>query len=106
MNLRKQTLLPLVWPCLVVLLFPNLLPAQDNVTSSNTQITIKFKPKLLTVDANEGIDIADFNKDGKLDVIAGRNWFPAPGFLQPEGRFPALLPGRASACGYSPLPLW
>ncbi len=41
---------------------------------------IKFMPKLLTVDANEGIDLADVNKDGKLDVIAGRNWYPAPGY--------------------------
>jgi hypothetical protein len=37
--------------------------------------------KTLTVDGNEGIDIADFNNDGKLDVIAGRNWYPAPDFV-------------------------
>ena len=33
---------------------------------------IQFRPKLLAVDANEGIDLADVNQDGKLDVIAGR----------------------------------
>ena len=36
--------------------------------------------KRLTVDANEGIDLADFNNDGQLDVIAGRNWYAAPEF--------------------------
>lgn len=48
---------------------------------ANAQETgVKFKPKLLTVDANEGIDIADINGDGKPDIVAGRNWYPAPEF--------------------------
>ncbi|MCA9235834.1 MAG: VCBS repeat-containing protein [Planctomycetales bacterium] len=37
--------------------------------------------KSLTVDANEGIALADFNNDGLLDVVAGRNWYAAPAFL-------------------------
>ena len=41
---------------------------------------LKFKPKLLTIDANEGIDIADIDGDGKLDIVAGRNWYQAPEF--------------------------
>ena len=44
------------------------------------EVAIRFKPKQLTVDANEGIDLADVNGDKKLDVIAGRNWYPAPEF--------------------------
>ena len=41
---------------------------------------IRFKAKLLAVDANEGIDIADIDGDKKLDVVAGRNWYRAPEF--------------------------
>ena len=37
--------------------------------------------KKLAVDRNAGIAIADFNNDGKLDVVAGRNWYPAPDFV-------------------------
>lgn len=36
---------------------------------------VRFAVRLLTVDANEGCDIADFDGDGKLDVVAGRNWY-------------------------------
>jgi len=60
-----------------------------------------FVVKVLCVDANEGCDIGDFDKDGKLDVIAGRNWYrngdwlPRPvrsfddrsGYVQSNGDF-------------------
>ncbi len=36
---------------------------------------IRFEIKTLTVDANEGCDIADIDGDGQLDVVAGRNWY-------------------------------
>jgi hypothetical protein len=36
---------------------------------------VPFEVKLLAVDANEGCDVADVDRDGKLDVIAGRNWY-------------------------------
>jgi len=40
---------------------------------------VKFKTQLLTVDANEGIAVADYDKDGMLDISAGRNWYRNPG---------------------------
>jgi len=43
--------------------------------------SIKWRVKQLAMDRNEGIDIADFNRDGKPDVVAGRNWYAAPNFL-------------------------
>lgn len=42
--------------------------------------SIEWQIKLLCKDLNEGIDLADCDGDGKLDVIAGRNWYAAPDF--------------------------
>ncbi len=38
----------------------------------------EFETKLLAIDSNEACAIADFNKDGVLDVSAGRNWYAGP----------------------------
>ncbi|TWT75703.1 FG-GAP repeat protein [Posidoniimonas polymericola] len=50
------------------------------VDSSERPARPNWDIKLLAVDANEGIDLADINKDGLLDVVAGRNWYAAPSF--------------------------
>ena len=69
--------------CLAVAVFISAILAPDYLLGQNAQApaSLKFTAKLLTVDANEGIDLADVNGDGKTDVIAGRNWFAAPEFL-------------------------
>lgn len=36
---------------------------------------LKFEIRCLTIDANEGIAAADIDQDGKVDLVAGRNWF-------------------------------
>ncbi len=41
---------------------------------------LRFRAQLLFTDANEGSAIADVDQDGRVDVIAGRNWFAAPEF--------------------------
>ncbi len=45
------------------------------VVPSNAAHPVRFDVKLLAVDLNEGCDIADFDGDGKLDIVAGRNWY-------------------------------
>jgi hypothetical protein len=42
--------------------------------------TIRFRKQLLMVSPNEGCAIADVDRDGKRDVIAGTHWFAGPAF--------------------------
>jgi hypothetical protein len=49
------------------------------------QTKVQFKKHVLTTDfISEGAAVADVNKDGKLDVLAGTYWFEAPGWKQHE----------------------
>ena len=50
---------------------------------------------------NEGCAVADVNRDGKLDIIAGEHWYAAPDFIprpvrqiQPVRDLPAYLNGE------------
>ena len=43
--------------------------------------TVKFSKRCLIFDMNEGCAVADVNKDGKPDVIAGEHWYAAPDFI-------------------------
>ncbi|MFV0445171.1 MAG: FG-GAP repeat domain-containing protein [Planctomycetaceae bacterium] len=45
------------------------------VSIANAGHPVPFDVQLLTVDGNEGCDVADFDGDDKLDVAAGRNWY-------------------------------
>jgi hypothetical protein len=42
---------------------------------------LKFSKRYLMVNPNEGCAIADVNRDGKPDVIAGTHWYAAPDFI-------------------------
>ena len=42
---------------------------------------VQFRAIQLCVDANEGLDVADVDKDGQLDIVAGRNWYAGPDFV-------------------------
>ena len=50
----------------------------DAVAAEQPSVTFEKIP--LAVSPNEGCAVADVDQDGKLDVIAGRNWFAAPDF--------------------------
>ncbi len=42
---------------------------------------VTFSKRCLMVNPNEGCAVADVNKDGKLDIIAGTHWFAAPDWI-------------------------
>ena len=41
---------------------------------------LTFRPRLLAVDANEGIASGDIDRDGRPDLVAGRYWFRSGDF--------------------------
>ena len=43
---------------------------------------LKFRVQQLHVDYNEGCDVADYNRDGHLDISAGEFWYPGPRFTE------------------------
>ena len=43
--------------------------------------SLSFRPELLAKDNNEACALGDINKDGLLDIVAGRMWYPAPHFI-------------------------
>lgn len=60
---------------LALLALANVVQAADPVSGDK----IEFKKTVLDVKfRSEGVAVADFNKDGKLDVATGRVWFAAP----------------------------
>lgn len=42
---------------------------------------LKFSRRCLMVSPNEGCAIADVNRDGKPDIVAGTHWFAGPDFI-------------------------
>jgi hypothetical protein len=47
---------------------------------------IPFRSLLIDNGASETAAVADVNKDGKLDIISGENWFEAPGWTKHKFR--------------------
>ncbi len=50
-------------------------------TLVQAQETSAWKVQPLTLDANEGCAIGDIDGNGSPDLVAGRNWYPAPDFV-------------------------
>ncbi|WP_435355287.1 FG-GAP repeat domain-containing protein [Emticicia sp. SJ17W-69] len=54
-------------------------------SNANCQTNVNFKKTTLTRDfISEGAAVADLNKDGRLDIIAGYYWFEAPNWIKHE----------------------
>jgi FG-GAP-like repeat len=47
---------------------------------SSAAAFLKFRAQQLRLDNNEGCAIADYNRDGKLDISAGEFWYAGPEF--------------------------
>ena len=43
--------------------------------------TVTFSKRCLIVDINEGCAVADVDRDGKPDIIAGEHWYAAPDYI-------------------------
>jgi len=60
--------------------------------TSMAQKEVKFTKQVLTNDfIAEGVAVADVNKDGKMDVLAGTHWFQAPGWQKHDLDTPAVF---------------
>ena len=61
---------------------------------------LSFTPQLLCVDNNEACALGDVNRDGLMDIVAGRLWYAAPDFVpRPLRSIPLHLPEYAQNNG-------
>ncbi len=60
---------------------PSLTTALALAVAPSAAAEFQFEARLLKVDPNEACEIADFNRDGQLDLSAGRDWYAGPDFI-------------------------
>src|SRR5262245_10402993 len=64
---------------LVLLLFAAMVLASASVVSTDDYPRWPmFQKHLVDPGANESATVADVNKDGRLDIVSGENWYEAP----------------------------
>lgn len=92
-----KRVLPLVWFGVAVIFAAALVTHWrliDPVTLAVAPREVKFKKTVLDSEfRSEGVTVADVNRDGKLDVLAGNLWYEAPSWtpheIQPPQKFDA-----------------
>lgn len=55
-------------------------PASSSVGADESG-GLRFSKRCLMISPNEGCTIADVNRDGRPDIVAGTHWFAAPDFV-------------------------
>ncbi len=78
MMCRKLVVLG-VW-CCATGIAAQVLEPQPVTAVAATGAPMQFRVRLLAIDTNEGCDLGDVDRDGKLDVVAGRFWFAGPDY--------------------------
>ena len=73
--MKKLLLLALAFPALAFAA-----EAPKAAGKKGTPAGLKFHVQQLHVDNNEGCAVADFDRDGKLDISAGEFWYAGPDF--------------------------
>ncbi|CAN5273303.1 FG-GAP-like repeat-containing protein [soil metagenome] len=69
-----------IFLCIISLPLKDTVDAQPTIKKSGSVV---FKKHIISpFFVSEGVAVADVNKDGKLDILAGRYWFQAPGWQQ------------------------
>lgn len=70
------------YPALAVLLSVGLtVLLASRLSAEEKPSGLRFSKRTLMISPNEGCAVADVNRDGKLDLIAGTHWFAAPDFV-------------------------
>ncbi|HET7217992.1 MAG TPA: VCBS repeat-containing protein, partial [Vicinamibacterales bacterium] len=64
---------------------------------------IPFKPHLIDPGASETAAVVDVNRDGRLDIVSGENWYEAPGWT--KHRFRELGFANQYVDNFSDLPV-
>jgi hypothetical protein len=86
-------------PAVLMLLVTCLLCGNSSAQPNNKRpAELKFKKQILTSDfISEGVSVADVNRDGRPDVLAGAFWFESPGWIKHE----ITKPEKYTITGYS-----
>src|SRR5450631_4361105 len=82
-QLMKCHTLPLILAASLAAL--GLAPAEDKPQSAAKKkpaAGLKWRVQQLNLDNNEGCAVADFDKDGHLDISAGEFWYRGPDFKE------------------------